>query len=67
MEITTGAQEEYKTQKQQLLKALVALNAKVIREIDIYDKQTEDKPNSWAGLGKGGDLEDLIHKLKDIT
>ena len=64
--MTTPA-KTYKEQRKTLIDALEDLEIKVEREIEAYDRQIKDKPESWAGIGRGADLEDLIAQIKLIT
>ena len=61
------AEHTYQTQKRHLLDALKDLEMKIERELKAYDKQIKEKPDSWRGIGKGGDLEHLISQIKELT
>ena len=32
-----------------------------------YKEQLKNKPDSWAGIGRGADLEGLIETLKELN
>ena len=63
----TDAQKEYYRQSDIIRTNLNILNeswAKIQRN---YKKQLEKDPNSWAGIGRGSELGDMVVKSSELA